>query len=352
MLCAPLDVLSCCRHPVDGDTFLVEVAATEVAEAAQDGEATGPTGLQVSGCDIGSATTEIPVDTRSKMADLGSQDSPVRQSVSYCLDGDDDLRSCDSPSAAGVPGHPSHDVPPGADVVAGKSHERLRDRTRRLHRHVTRKISRACRRHMSWYVASKSVPAPETMPIARPLVWETLPGVRLEDVHAALSCPRECVTLQYLDMLGCHVQLTSGWNPCPDNTEHVVRKIVYEMPIPSDVPPAMAKLIGVPKTLQGSTVQRLWHSDDEVKLVQHAYSRGMMHGDRFLVQSIMNFRRSEKGGVEMRQWVDPIWTGSLPWTLGAVKTFVEKKVKAEALSHSAGLVSIVRACAGRCQDRC
>merc|ERR1712032_1463555 len=96
-------------------------------------------------------------------------------------------------------------------------------------------------------------------------------------------------------VLECRDMLTSGWRSCPDNTGHKVRKLVYTMPVPTDVPPAMAKLLGIPKTLQGTTVQRICGDPGEVTLVQHSYSRDMMYGDRFLIQTILNFRATMRG---------------------------------------------------------
>jgi len=189
------------------------------------------------------------------------------------------------------------------------------------------------------------------MPQKPPLVSETFPDLDLESIRIAYSEPKDCITLTYLEtVVECRDTLSSGWKTCPDNTGHQVRKLVYMMPVPPDMPPAMAKMLGVPKILQGTTVQRLCGGADEVTLVQHSYTRDMMYSDRFIVQCITNFRCDSKGGVVMRQWFDPIWTGSLPWTHSAVKHFVEKRVKVEALHRSAEFARIVQDVAGRHRD--
>jgi hypothetical protein len=188
------------------------------------------------------------------------------------------------------------------------------------------------------------------MPATPPLICETFPNCGVESVRGALSGLADCPLLLFLEqVIGCTNIRTSGWKSCPDNSGHKVRKSVYTMPAPSDIPASVRKILGVPEFLQGTTVQRLCGGEDEITHVQQSYSSDILYGDRFMIQAITHFAADKDGGVLMRQWIEPIWTRSLPWTHGVVKVFADRKARAEAVATSADFTRIVGTAVGRYQ---
>jgi hypothetical protein len=211
------------------------------------------------------------------------------------------------------------------------SRDRLRDRTRRLGRSMSRPIAHSLQRHLSWHVASKSVPVLDAIPKSPPLISDTFPDIELEDIRDAISAMHDCITYRHLTVLGCYDIRGTGWKPCPDNVGHLVRKTLCVVPVPPDAaPPAIARLLGVPKALQATMVQRLCADADGVTLVEHSSTQDLVYLDRCKTQYVRHFSRNSDGGVEMRLWVETIWTRDLPFTHFAVKGFVGNKTRSEA----------------------
>ncbi|CAK0888668.1 unnamed protein product [Prorocentrum cordatum] len=237
-------------------------------------------------------------------------------------------------------------TPPGE-----ASRDRLRDRTRRLRRSVSRPFAQTLRRHLSWRVAIKKVPVLKAVPNCPPLISDTFPGVGLEDVRDAFVAAHGCVTSRHLAAHGCHDVRDTGWRPCPDNEGHLVRKIVCMVPVPPDAaPPAVARLLGVPKALQATMVQRLCTDADMVTLVEQSYTKDVVYLDRFMTQYVRRFSPNSDGGVDMRLWVETVWTRDLPFTHFAVKSFVEKKTRSEATTLREEYKHIVQSSAMECRN--
>jgi hypothetical protein len=200
-------------------------------------------------------------------------------------------------------------------------------------------------------VASKRVPVLKAIPESPPLISDTFPDTGLEDIRDAILAMRNCITYRHLMALGCHDIRRTGWKPCPDNDGHDVRKIVCMVPVPPDAaPPAVARLLGVPKALQATMVQRLCADADEVTLVEQSYTQDVVYLDRCMTQYIRHFSRNSDGGIDMRLWVDTIWTRDLPITHFAVKRCVEAKTRSEAFTYREDYNRIVQTSAKECQD--
>jgi hypothetical protein len=200
-------------------------------------------------------------------------------------------------------------------------------------------------------VASKKVPVLKALPNSPPLISDTFPDIELEDIRDAFSAMHDCITYRHLTSLGCYDIRGTGWKPCPDNAGHDIRKIVCMVPIPPDsAPPAVARLLGVPKALQATMVQRLCADADGVILVEQSCTQDIVYLDRCISQYVRHFSRNSDSGVDMRLWVDTIWTRDLPFTHFAVKSFVEKKSRTEATNSRDDFNRIVRSSAKECHD--
>lgn len=239
-----------------------------------------------------------------------------------------------------------------ADTAPGEvSRDRLRDRTRRLRRSMSRPIAQSLRRHLSWHVVGKSVPALESLPKSPPLISDTFPDIELEDIRDAFSAVHDCITYRHLAALGCLDIRGTGWQPCPDNAGHAVRQTLCMIPVPPDAaPPALARLLGVPRAVQATMLQRLCADADEVMLVEQSYTQDVVYLDRCMNQYVRHFSRNVDGGVDMRLWVETIWTRDLPFTHFAVKSFVEKKTSREAADCREDFNRIVQSSAEGCRD--
>merc|ERR1712056_60838 len=100
------------------------------------------------------------------------------------------------------------------------------------------------------------------------------------------------------------------------------------MPAPSDTPDVVKRAVSLPEHMLGSAV--LWLSvseaEDEIVLIQQCSSEGVLYSDRFYVQYTYGFKVDPSGGLNMRLWVETVWTRPLPWTHSFLARFLEKKV--------------------------
>jgi len=216
---------------------------------------------------------------------------------------------------------------------------------------MTRPITERVRRDMSCYLASKGVPILQAIPKSPPLISDIFPDTELDDIRSAISALNDCITYQHLKAVGCQDIMGTGWNPCLDNVEHHVRKLVYTLPVPPDAaPPAVARLLGIPKALQMTMVQRLCSDGDGVTLVEQAYTQDIAYLDRCMAQYVRQFSRNIDGGVDMRLWVETIWTHDLPFTHFAVKNVVEKMSRNEATACRESFKRIVQTAAKEFQS--
>jgi len=118
------------------------------------------------------------------------------------------------------------------------------------------------------------------------------------------------------------------WEPFlePARTPGVkVRRCTFIMPLPQDVPKAVASIIGLPKESSITIVYHMKITEDEIMLVHQTLTHDVMYGDQFRAQDMHIFRKLADGAVEYRKWGSVVWLAALPWTHGIVKSAVEAK---------------------------
>lgn len=120
-----------------------------------------------------------------------------------------------------------------------------------------------------------------------------------------------------------------------------VRRSEFRMRLPQDVPKAIRTLVGVPQSTRITQVYCLCITESEVTLAQQTTSHDVTFGDSFRVQETCSWRSAADGGVEQRTWSEVAWIKSLPWTHGAIKSFIDKSTKREAKDMAASLAKLL-----------
>merc|ERR1712048_560206 len=108
------------------------------------------------------------------------------------------------------------------------------------------------------------------------------------------------------EVLNCTDISSTDWKESPHVHGTLVRKSHYEMSVPRNIPEPIAKLVGIPETIRGSTVWRLHRSCNELTLIQQSYTKDVRYGDRMTVQNTLSFSETGAEGVLFRQWVEVI----------------------------------------------
>jgi len=184
-----------------------------------------------------------------------------------------------------------------------------------------------------------------SVPVGRkPLVSQKLPGLDIKSIRTSLEMEEGPVQRFMREILGCSEFNTTPWaarRPTAADTEGAkkagtgtsifFRRSRYRAAMPSDIPSSVARLVGMPDSVDARSLFVLGCMDDQLVLVQQSMVQGVMFSDRFRLQNTFSFVQ-EADGVLLSQWAEVIWDKPLPWTHTPVKMFVEKKARAEAKS--------------------
>lgn len=113
------------------------------------------------------------------------------------------------------------------------------------------------------------------------------------------------------------------------------------MPLPQEIPRAVAMLINLPEKTKITNTYRLRKTEHEVILMCQVNSPEVPFGENFRIQELNCFRALPGGGVEVRKWVEVIWVLALPWGFGPVKAFAEKKILDDYLKGAGPLANFL-----------
>jgi len=193
-----------------------------------------------------------------------------------------------------------------------------------------------------------------TVPVGlKPLTSQKLLGLDIKSIRASLELEEGPVQRFMREILGCSDFSTTPWaarrisadvedsaKKASAATSVFFRRSLYRAAMPSDIPSSVARLVGIPDSVNARSLFVLVCKDDQLILVQQSMVQGIMFSDRFRLQNTFSFAQ-EADGVLLSQWAEVIWDKPLPWTHAPVKMFVEKKARAEAKSTFRDFAKII-----------
>jgi len=192
---------------------------------------------------------------------------------------------------------------------------------------MSRSLSRALTRSKSFVPVADSLPH-EAPTEATPLVKERMPNATIEDICTLMSTDRDWPILSFLEE---HLRLTdvqdSKWAPSQRIPGTQMRRLRFRMPVPTDVPQAVKRLVNLPDTTKVTFLARLGCSPDKVILVQEVCSHDVTYGENFWVQDVMTFNSDPSGGVILEKFTVIRWVTALPWYAAMLGPFIEAKAK-------------------------
>jgi len=191
------------------------------------------------------------------------------------------------------------------------------------------------------FIPKKGVVPSAQTPTEEPLFTGNLAGMSLNEVRLKLHS-KDWPMAQFLkEALGAYDLTETRWCTSESVPGTAARRARFIMPLPKDVPGAVAMLVSLPETSHVTIVYRLRDSESEVVLLQQTCTHDVTFGENFRVQETLSFTPSRAGGVDVRKWVEVIWAVSLPWSMGAVKSFIERKSNSAAKASASHLVRVL-----------
>jgi hypothetical protein len=165
-----------------------------------------------------------------------------------------------------------------------------------------------------------------SVPETEPLCTHELPDATLSSMSSVLEAnewPIPTFMSQFNE--------ASDFNPCKwarscrvEGT--AVRVLTFTMPLPKEIPRAVAMLINLPEKTKITNTYRLRKTEDELILMCQVNSPEVPFGEYFRIQELNSFRALPGRGVEVRKWVEVMWVLPVPWGMGPVKVFTENKI--------------------------
>lgn len=206
---------------------------------------------------------------------------------------------------------------------------------------ITRRFS-SYRRQSTLFTSSKRVPS-LSVPTSPPISSHHLPNATVDMIRCAITRTRQCPLIQILEEAGCYNLVVTPWEPCPSLVGTEVRKCCYSVAVPTDIPSIAKRMLNLPDDISCTSVWRLRRlAENQIVLVQHSYSKDILYGDRFKVQSIVTFtEENDIGGVTMQQWVEVLWDKPLPWTHTVLVRLIESRAYSDTVGYGPELARLV-----------
>merc|ERR1711920_831479 len=118
----------------------------------------------------------------------------------------------------------------------------------------------------------------------------------------------------------------SFWGTAPGGIR--VRRAHFTMPVPQEVPPALARLIKLPQTSKATLVLGFLHSGEELLVFIQQVTHDVPCGENFRVQETMRFNPHPEGGLVLNKWTLVKWVTALPWVMAPMRPILEAKTAA------------------------
>jgi len=171
---------------------------------------------------------------------------------------------------------------------------------------------------------------------------QALPGVSVEQLRQAVA--KDTVLKRYLMEFSKATDVsTTKWFEAPDNNSVRFRRARFTMPVPQDVPAAIARLAAVPETSKATIVLGYCETgaDELIVLIQQV-THDVPFGNTFRVHEVMVFRSAPGGGSVFSKWTSVKWGDDLPWYASAIKPITESKTKAGSPAGGEAFARILR----------
>lgn len=176
---------------------------------------------------------------------------------------------------------------------------------------------------------------------------QSIPGLSTEMLAKAVM--QDSVLDGYLTQFSkaTDVSLTTWFDsPCVGGVR--VRRATFTMPVPQDVPAAIARLAAVPETSKATLVLGYFaRSPDELLIFLQQATHDVPYGSAFRVNETMAFQDAAGGGSIFSKWTSVRWVHDLPWYAAAMKPITESKTKAGSPAGGEAFLRMLREAAER-----
>jgi len=174
-----------------------------------------------------------------------------------------------------------------------------------------------------------------------PACTQTIPDLSLSLIRAALE-DKNCI-LEFLKQNANAYEMDpTYWSESKRVKGTMVRRVHFKMPLPKDVPKAISRLISLPDVSSATAVYRLRATSDSITLTNQTCTHDVTFGENFRVQETIAFSEAAHNQIELKKWVEIIWVAPLPWAYGAIRSYIEKKSKADSIATVGAFVALIR----------
>lgn len=153
-----------------------------------------------------------------------------------------------------------------------------------------------------------------------------VPDLTIGKIEDALQS--DSVVLGYLQNFSKASDISlSAWCTAPGGVR--VRRAHFTMPVPQEIPGALARLISLPQASKATMLLGFVAAGaDELLVVLQQCTHDVPYGENFRVHETMSFRPHAEGGVTFSKWTVVRWIKALPFMMAPMRPITESKTAA------------------------
>jgi len=144
------------------------------------------------------------------------------------------------------------------------------------------------------------------------------------------------------DVQGFKATKMSSWTHCSQMSGSFVRTARCLIPLPQDLPAAVARLVKIPEVAEASMSWRVVQVENGLDIVMHNVNTDVPFGDRFVVQEVCRFRRHDDGGCVLSKSVGLVWVKPFSWSLKVIQKVIDYQVGVKSQAFDPAFAEFVK----------
>lgn len=118
---------------------------------------------------------------------------------------------------------------------------------------------------------------------------------------------------------------STPWVTCTAEPHTYLRAAEYTMPLPNDVPKAVARAVAIPEFCKASMALRVRNEGHGLRVEQVTSTPDVPFGDRFYTQDVFSFQPFPGGGVSVKRWTCTVWLKPFSLPLRMIEYTIKDK---------------------------
>jgi hypothetical protein len=170
----------------------------------------------------------------------------------------------------------------------------------------------------------QAMPSTEAVKREKLVHSSLLSNVTWERVRQLLEADDDCIFFGLVEQ-GLQAWNITGtsWADATSAPGTQVRKIQFQMKLPTDIPAAIKRLVSIPDDSRVNNLFHLGITDQKAMVLREIQSLDAPFGTHFWASEVLVFT-PQQTGVKFEMWCNMRWVASLPWYASPISSIIEQ----------------------------